>query len=60
MAKIITVSIDEQTGDFSIDLTGFHGKGCADVMKAFDGLGKTTKTVKKTEYNESTTNTVTK
>ncbi|HAX42402.1 MAG TPA: hypothetical protein PLF84_00145 [Bryobacteraceae bacterium] len=31
--KTITVEIDEQ-GNSSIDLHGFHGKGCGDVAEA--------------------------
>lgn len=34
--KIITVEIDEQ-GNSSIDLSGFQGKGCADVARALRG-----------------------
>ena len=56
--KLVTVTLDENTGSFSVDLTGFHGKGCADVVKAFEELGKTTKSIKKPEYNQTTANTV--
>jgi hypothetical protein len=34
--KAIVIEIDDQ-GNSSIDLSGFHGKGCADVAKAFQG-----------------------
>ena len=34
--KKIVIEIDEQ-GNCSIDLEGFHGKGCADVAKDFQG-----------------------
>ena len=34
--KRIVIEIDEQ-GNCSIDLEGFHGKGCADVAKDFQG-----------------------
>ena len=32
----VVIEIDEQ-GNCSIDLEGFHGKGCADVAKDFQG-----------------------
>jgi hypothetical protein len=34
--KAIVIEIDAQ-GNCSIDLDGFHGKGCADVAKDFQG-----------------------
>jgi hypothetical protein len=34
--KTVTIEIDEQ-GNSSIDLEGFHGQGCAEVAKAFQG-----------------------
>ena len=34
--KEIVIEIDEQ-GNCSMDLEGFHGKGCADVAKDFQG-----------------------
>jgi hypothetical protein len=34
--KTVIIEIDEQ-GNSSIDLTGFQGKGCADVAKDFQG-----------------------
>lgn len=52
MAKIITVEIDENTGDFAIDLTGFQGRGCADIIKAFAEVGQVTEELHKTEYNQ--------
>lgn len=51
-AKLVTVVIDEN-GDFSVDLTGFHGKGCAEVSKVFDDLGKTTTHKRKREFAET-------
>jgi len=49
MAKIIKVEIDE-TGGFSVDLTGFQGQGCGDVIKAFANIGEITKEVHKPEW----------
>lgn len=57
MAKIITVTIDEETAETSVDLAGFHGKGCAEVLKAFEGLGKITKQGKKPEFFQQQQNT---
>ncbi len=34
--KTVIIEIDEQ-GNSTIDLEGFHGKGCADVAKDFQG-----------------------
>ena len=34
--KTIIIEIDEH-GNCSMDLEGFHGKGCADVAKDFQG-----------------------
>lgn len=60
MAKLVTVTIDQETGDFSVDLTGFHGNGCADVAEAFAELGMVTKDVKKPEFKAKQVNTVRK
>lgn len=53
MAKTVEVTVDKN-GDVSIDLHGYHGKGCAAVTKAFtDLLGKVTgETVKREMYEE--------
>jgi hypothetical protein len=58
MAKLIKVTIDEK-GDASIDLTGFHGKGCAEVSKVFEKLGAVQESRNKTEFNESCSTTLT-
>lgn len=54
MPKMVTVEIDESTAEFSVDLTGFHGKGCAEITKAFESLGRVKKSIKKPEYLEKT------
>lgn len=52
MAKIITIEIDEQ-GNQTVDLTGYHGVGCAAVAKVFaDAIGTSTEVKKKPEYRE--------
>lgn len=48
--KTITVEIDEQ-GNSSIDLIGFHGKGCGDVADALRGKDKLVVDRKKREYH---------
>jgi len=47
--KIVTIEIDE-SGNSSIDLEGFQGKGCVDVSKAFQGGDKVVRSEKKREY----------
>lgn len=57
MAKLITVDLKlDGSGEFSVDLIGFTGKGCADVQAAFAELGKVTKDIKKPEYKQTTCN----
>lgn len=52
MAKIITVEIDE-AGDQTVDLAGYHGKGCAAVQEVFErAVGKSVSVVRKPEYNK--------
>ena len=58
MAKLVTVTIDPETGGFTVDLTGFQGKGCADVARAFDALGDKVKDIKKPEFKQETINRV--
>jgi hypothetical protein len=52
MAKEVTVEIDPSTGDFTVDLTGFKGKGCDVVLSAFKQLGTTVKEIRKPEFNQ--------
>lgn len=47
--KTVTIEIDEQ-GKSSIDLAGFHGKGCGDVAKAFQGQDVVAKSQTKREF----------
>jgi hypothetical protein len=35
MARIITIEIDQETGDLTVDLEGYQGKGCTAVQGAF-------------------------
>ena len=52
MAKIVKVVIDE-TGGFSVDLTGFQGQGCGDIIKVFSNIGAVTKETHKPEWKAS-------
>lgn len=52
MAKIIKIELDPGSGEFNVDLTGYHGKGCDDIIKAFAEVGAMTKEIHKHEYNE--------
>jgi hypothetical protein len=47
--KTVTIEIDEQ-GTSSIDLEGFQGKGCGDVVKALQSRDVVTKSRSKREY----------
>ena len=49
MAKTGKITIDEK-GNFSVDLTGFEGQGCDDIIKACAEIGDITKEVHKREY----------
>jgi hypothetical protein len=48
--KTITVEIDEQ-GNSSIDLNGFHGKGCGEVADALRGKDTLVVDRKKREFH---------
>ncbi len=48
--KIVTVTVDDASGAFEVDLTGFQGIGCDAVIKAFAELGETTTVIEKPEY----------
>jgi hypothetical protein len=48
--KTITVEIDEQ-GNSSIDLNGFHGKGCGEVADALRGKDALVVDRKKREFH---------
>jgi hypothetical protein len=54
MAKIVKVSVDDATGEFDVDLTGFHGVGCDDIVKALGELGEIKTQIAKPEYREIT------
>jgi hypothetical protein len=58
MAKIVTIDIDPTDASFTVDLTGFHGIGCTDVIKAFASIGETSKVIEKPEFKEKVVNTV--
>lgn len=55
--KEVEVIID-QDGNCSIELSGYNGKGCAEVAKKLsDALGKTVKIDKKSDYWKAETKT---
>jgi len=57
MAKLITITIDPQTGDQTAEAHGYNGKGCDAVLKAFgDGVGETVDIRHKPEYNKPALN----
>ena len=49
--KLITVEIDQE-GNASVDLKGFHGKGCDGALKDFTDGAKIRKTTTKAEYHQ--------
>jgi hypothetical protein len=52
--KLITVEINNSTGDLTVDLDGYEGKGCGAVQEAFTAtLGKSTHSVNKPEFNKT-------
>jgi hypothetical protein len=53
MAKLIKITVDDSTGEFDVDLTGFHGKGCDAIIQACGELGEIKTEVKKPEYYET-------
>jgi Protein of unknown function (DUF2997) len=51
--RIITIEIDNSTGDLTVDLEGYQGVGCSAVQEAFARtLGKTAHSEIKPEYNK--------
>ena len=52
MAKSGVVVVNKVTGEFSIDLTGYHGKGCSVDARAFTVGSTVTKDVHKKEWNQ--------
>lgn len=56
MAKIVTIEIDEETGDQTVDLAGYAGKGCSAVQQVFErAVGKSVAVTRKPEYNKVVT-----
>jgi hypothetical protein len=52
MTLIITIEIDNATGDITVDLEGYKGKGCSAVQEAFAAtLGKSPHSVSKPVSN---------
>ena len=52
MVKIVTITIDEGTGQSEIDAAGYYGKGCDAVVRGFAaGLGAPEVT-KKSDFNK--------
>lgn len=48
--KTITIEIDE-TGNSSLDLNGFQGKGCGDVAKLLQGSDRVIRSDKKRAFH---------
>ena len=54
MAQIVKVTVDDATGEFEVNLTGFVGHGCDAIIQAFAELGEMKTHVHKPEYNTTT------
>jgi hypothetical protein len=52
MAKLVKVTIDEESAEVAIDLIGYHGKGCDKLLAAFATLGTLKTQTAKPEYRE--------
>lgn len=48
--KDITITVFDDDASVQVDLNGFQGTGCSDVLKAFKELGKLKLEKKKPEY----------
>jgi hypothetical protein len=54
-AKIVKVTVDDNTGEFDVVLTGYHGQGCDAIIEAFGELGAITSHVHKPEFRATAT-----
>jgi hypothetical protein len=52
VAKSGVVVVNKVTGAFSIDLTGYHGKGCSVDARAFTVGSTVTKDIHKKEWDQ--------
>jgi hypothetical protein len=61
MAQIVKITVDDNTGEFDVDVTGYRGKGCDAIIQACGELGKIKTHIHKSEYaeKEKVTRTVT-
>ena len=50
MAQIVKVTVDDATGEFEVNLTGFVGHGCDAIIQAFAELGEMKTHIHKPEY----------
>ncbi len=55
--KIVTATIDPETGEVELDLAGYKGKGCHAIQEVFTRAlgGKTLVDQKKPEFNATVT-----
>lgn len=58
MAKIIKITVNDNTGEFTVDLTGYQGQGCDAIIEAFGELGEITAHQHKPEYRAPVTRAV--
>ena len=55
MAKIIKIDVDDLTGEFSVDLTGYQGQGCDAIIEAFGEIGEIKTRIHKPEFKSTQT-----
>jgi hypothetical protein len=51
--KIINFDVDENSGNFELKLEGFKGKGCKDIAKLFEKIGKVTTETHTPDFQEN-------
>lgn len=56
MAEQLVIIDVDQNGDFTLETSGFQGKGCKDVAKAFEKMGKVNTEKNKDEFYKSPNN----
>jgi len=54
-AKVIKIDVDDLTGEFAVDLTGYQGQGCDAIIEAFGEIGAIQTHIHKPEYKATQT-----
>lgn len=59
-AKVVTVTLDPETCEFSVNNEGFQGKGCGVITAAFSKGNKVLKDIHKPEFKQVNQNVICK